>query len=361
MSNGVATRPADTERSAQSTSRALMAVPDEVEKALRKPERNAAIRALLGDAVPMDRFEQIVIQSIYRNPDIQKATLVSLLDAVRVSATLKLEPTGILGEGYLIRYGADAQFEAGYRGLMKLARRSGQVASIDAQVVYLNDGFDIQLGSEPRIDHRPMLEGERGNFRGAYAYARLSTGELIVEWMPDADIQQVRQSSRNGTGANSPWVKHFGEMARKTVLKRLMKRLPLGADAELALRVEAEADQAALSPRPARSSNVTAIHERLGIRPAAATTRPGVDTPPPPGTAAGSAAGSDGPAAPEPEADTLAVSGSPDLEEPIEGDFTDAPAEPAIRCEAFAEAIGRCVKDAGHAGNHAASDQQTWK
>src|SRR3990167_5180895 len=125
------------------TSRALMAIPGEVERAMRKPERVAALRALLGDAMPMDRFEQIVIQSIYRNPDIQKASLASLLDAVRVSATLKLEPTGILGEGYLIRYGSDAQFEAGYRGLMKLARRSGQVASIDAQIVYVADTFEI--------------------------------------------------------------------------------------------------------------------------------------------------------------------------------------------------------------------------
>ncbi len=336
MTNAVATRAPDN-------TRALMAVPDEVEKALRKPERNAAIRALLGDAMPMDRFEQIVIQSIYRNPDIQKASLASLLDAVRVSATLKLEPTGILGEGYLIRYGNDAQFEAGYRGLMKLARRSGQVSAVDSQIVYVNDDFAIQQGSEPRIDHRPLLDGDRGAFRGAYAYARLSTGELITEWMRDADIQAVRKSSRNGTGTSSPWVNHFGEMARKTVLKRLMKRLPLGTDAEMALRVEAEADQAGLAPRPVRSSTVTAIHEKLGITPAPTDTVETDDVE-------------------WRDAPMDVTGGTPTPAEVVAAPEATPPASgAAAQCEGFDVTLGRCRKDAGHANNHQSAEGESWR
>jgi recombination protein RecT len=249
---------------AKNTQTALVvAEPTAVEQALRRPDRREALMALLGDAVPIERFEQIVIQSVYRNPDLQRASLASLLDAVRQAATSRLEPTGILGEGYLIRYGNEAQFEYGYRGLMKLARRSGQVAAIDSQIVYQNDEFEILLGSEPRIVHRPILEGDRGSYRGAYAYARLTTGELISEWMRLADVEAVRKVSRNGQGSNSPWVNHWGEMARKTVLKRLMKRLPLGADAESALVDEARADEAARPARP--SATISAIHERLGI------------------------------------------------------------------------------------------------
>lgn len=312
----------------------MVATPDNVAQALQRVDRQQAFRALLGDTVPLERFEQIVVQAVVRNPDLHRASLASLLDAVRVSATLKLEPTGILGEGYLIRYGNDAQFEAGYRGLMKLARRSGQISAIDAQIVYANDAFDIQLGSEPRIDHRPLLEGERGGFRGAYAYARLTTGEMIVEWMPDADIQHVRKSSRNGSGTSSPWVNHFGEMARKTVLKRLMKRLPLGADAEMALRVEAEADQAP-TPHRAPSAAVVNIRERLGV--------------------------------PNPQVDDR----EPDEigEVPLPIDETAQPESPPPapaaaaqpRCEVFSDKLGACVREPHTEGMHRNRDKETWR
>jgi recombinational DNA repair protein RecT len=187
---------------------------------------------------------------------------------VRVAATLRLEPTGILGEGYIIRYKDAAQFEAGYRGLMKLARRSGQIDTMDSQVVYTADTFQVDLGTEPRILHHPTITGDRGNFLGAYAWARLTNGELIIEWMTMADLEAVRKSSRNSSGEHSPWVNHPGEMYRKTVIKRLMKRLPLGTDGELALTHEAELDQ---QEQPARqpSPQVTDIRKRLGIAPAA--------------------------------------------------------------------------------------------
>jgi recombination protein RecT len=229
-------QPANTNRAVQ------LAEPQAVAAALNRQDRQQAFRALLGDTVSIERFQQIVIQSVVRNPDLQRATLESLLDSVRQAATLRLEPTGILGEGYLIKYGNEAQFEPGYRGLMKLARRSAQIDTIDAHVVYDGDEFDIQYGTTPAIVHRPALK-DRGNYLGAYAWARLTSGELVIEYMPVAEIELVRKVSRNGTGDNSPWVKWWDQMAVKTVLKRLMKRLPLGADAEQVLRYEAELDE----------------------------------------------------------------------------------------------------------------------
>lgn len=256
MTNAVATRnPA-----------ASMATYENVKTALERPDRAANLMALLDGTVSADRFKAVVLHSIARNPSIQRCSLESVLDAVRVSATLQLEPTGILGEGYIIDYGGKAQFEAGYRGLMKLARRSGIVASMDSQVVYNNDRFGIQLGTDPRIEHVPSTDSaDRGGFRGVYAWARLSTGELVIEWMTDADVQAVRRSSRAGNGASSPWVAHPGEMFRKTAIKRLMKRLPLGTDAETALAHEAEME--AETPTAARpvSRSIATVREKLGI------------------------------------------------------------------------------------------------
>ena len=255
---------------------AMLATYENVQQALARPDRAANLMALLDGSVSEDRFKAVVLHSIARNQSIQRCSLESVLDAIRVSATLQLEPTGILGEGYLIDYGGKAQFEAGYRGLMKLARRSGVVAAMDSQVVYNADQFAIQLGTEPRIDHIPSTDNaDRGGFRGVYAWARLNTGELVTEWMTDADVQAVRRSSRAGNGASSPWVAHPGEMYRKTAIKRLMKRLPLGTDAEMALQHEArlEQDTAVPTQRPV-SRSLAAVRERLGVVPTPAAPEP---------------------------------------------------------------------------------------
>lgn len=336
---------------------------DEVRKALLRDDRQEQLVALLGDSIDPDRFRAVVLNTMVRNADLQQASLESVLDAIRVSATLKLEPTGILGEGYILKYGSTAQFEAGYRGLMKLARRSGQVSAMDAQVVYANDPFDIQLGTEPRIDHRPTVEGERGAYRGVYAWARLTTGELVIEWMTEADVQAVRKVSRNGSGPSSPWVNHYGEMARKTVIKRLMKRLPLGADAEYALRHEAE-QEATQEPVRRPSAAITSIHQRLGIP---ATTAAGTD-PAPAGEPVHVAAGGTTPAdhAPDPARTIAAASGAPDTTDPapVEGEGAPVPAsspEPA-QCDSLSpyDNPTQCQREAGHGGTHKNRDRESW-
>lgn len=325
-----------------------------VQSALMRDDRQQQLVALLGDSIDPDRFRAVVLNTMVRNPDLQLASLESVLDAIRVSATLKLEPTGILGEGYILKYGSTAQFEAGYRGLMKLARRSGQVAAMDAQVVYERDPFDIQLGTEPRIDHRPTVEGDRGGYRGTYAWARLVTGELVIEWMTDADVQAVRRVSRNGSGSSSPWVNHYGEMARKTVIKRLMKRLPLGADAEYALRHEAEAEQDA-TQEPVRrpSAAVAAIHQRLGIPAATDAPAPSREPGAEPADQVGPGLGTTAPE-PEPSPPSAPV----DVEPAVP---SGAAPSPAPKCEEFHPQMGRCVRESHPGTNHRNKEGETWK
>lgn len=235
---------------------ALVEVRDELKK------REDQLMALLGPSIPLERFLTVALHAANSNPELLKCKPLSIVEAIREAAALRLEPTGLLGDAYLVRYGDQAKLMPGYRGLMKLARRTGDVETIDAQVVYDGDAFALRLGSDPSIVHEPLIDGDRGNYRGAYAWARLRTGELVAEWMSYADIQLVRKSSK--ASENGPWVTFWGEMARKSVLRRLMKHLPLTTDAEHALRLEAEAEQDATTPR--RPSPVVArIHERLGI------------------------------------------------------------------------------------------------
>lgn len=225
-------------------------------------DREGQLVSLLGAGIPVERFKTVALHALNSNPDLLNCSPLSIVEAIREAAALRLEPTGLLGDAYLVKYGNNARLMPGYRGLMKLARRSGDVVNIDAQVVYAGDAFDVQLGTEPRIEHLPLIEGDRGNFRGAYAWARLATGELVIDWMSYADIEQVRKSSKAAT--SGPWVGFWSEMARKTVIRRLMKRLPLTTEADRALELEAEAEHEAPKPLPAR---VSKIHERLGIKP----------------------------------------------------------------------------------------------
>lgn len=223
-------------------------------------ERDGQLVSLLGSGIPLERFKTVALHALNSNPDLLRCSPLSIVEAIREAAALRLEPTGLLGDAYLVKYGDNARLMPGYRGLMKLARRSGDVVNIDAQVVYASDVFDVQLGTEPRIEHIPLIDGDRGSYRGAYAWARLQTGELVIDWMSYADIEQVRKSSK--AAQSGPWVGFWSEMARKTVIRRLMKRLPLTTEADRALELEAEAEHETPKPLTAR---VSKIHERLGI------------------------------------------------------------------------------------------------
>ena len=231
-------------------------------------QRAEQFRSLLGgDERAYERFRTLALHAITSNPDLLRCDPISVIEAVRASASMGLELNGLMGEGYIIAYGGKAQFQVGWRGLLRLARRSGDIASLDAQCVFEHDTFQIDLGSDPRITHRPSL-AERGNRFGAYAYARLTSGELVTEWMPNADIEMVRRSSRARDAG--PWVQWPDEMARKTVLKRLCKRLPLDSLAQQALEIEARPDNTADEPqRPTRSSvpspAIQRVHQSLGI------------------------------------------------------------------------------------------------
>lgn len=220
-----------------------------------------------------DRFVTVAIHAATSDPKILRATRESLIQSIRDSALLGLEPVGSTGDGAIVVYEESvkrerpgrnggmvifeekipiAHFQPMYRGLLKLARRSDQIAHVDAHVVYQGDEINLDLGSSPSVRHFPVLDGaKRGDVVGAYAVAELTNGRRYVEWMTKADIEEVRKSSRGNTSSLSPWVRFWTEMARKTVLRRLMKRLPLETMAEHALRIENEAES---GPRLVASS-----------------------------------------------------------------------------------------------------------
>ena len=181
-----------------------------------------------------DRMCRTVINAISTTPLLAKCTPGSLFLSTIRGFSLGLEPNGPLGEGYLVPFwnkeigGYEAQFMPGYRGLQSLARRSGEIADLYAKVVCREDEFRVEEGTARAIVHRPNYTGSRGEPVCYYAVFRLKTGEFDFEVMSLEEIERVRCSSKSAT--KGPWVDWPEEMAKKTVMKRLLKRAPMSVE-----------------------------------------------------------------------------------------------------------------------------------
>ena len=183
------------------------------------------IQAALPKHLDADRLARISLTTIRQTPKLLECDPLSLVKCIMQAAALGLEPDPLLGRAYLVPYGREVQLIIGYRGLIDLARRSGEIQSIEAHVVYEADEWDYAYGLEPRLFHRPADTEKRGKVVAAWALARFKDGGYQFEVMNLSELEAVRRSSRAGN--NGTWVSHTAEMYRKTVLRRLGKLLPL--------------------------------------------------------------------------------------------------------------------------------------
>jgi recombination protein RecT len=191
------------------------------------------ISQVLPKHVSPDRLTRIAINVIRTNPKLLECNLPSLMGGVMEAAKLGLEP-GMMGQCYLIPFNnkraqtTEAQFIIGYRGLIDLVRRSGQVSTISAQTVYQNDVFTFEYGLEDKLVHKPVLT-DRGAPIAYYAIAKMKDGGYNFLVMSKQDIEKHRDSFSKAKNYG-PWVEHFDEMAKKTVLRALIKYLPISIE-----------------------------------------------------------------------------------------------------------------------------------
>lgn len=184
--------------------------------------------------VNSERFVRIAITTIRQNPKLAKCSQESLLGALMVSAQLGLEP-GTLGQCYLIPFEnkkagtVECQFQIGYKGLIELLRRSGQLSDIYSYTVYENDDFNIEYGLSRTLTHKPNFD-ERGEIKGFYAVAILKDGAKAFEYMTRDEVVKHEEKYRKGSYKNDVWNKNFEEMSQKTVVKKLLKWLPVSVE-----------------------------------------------------------------------------------------------------------------------------------
>lgn len=198
-----------------------------------KDQIQKALPSLIGS----DRFIRVALTEIRKNPQLQRCSPVSICSAVMQAAQLGLEIGGTLGFAYLIPYKDEATFQVGYKGLMHLARRSGEIKRFEARCVYDGDHFDYWLGTNPTIDHKPLMKypGPK-TLTHVYAVVTFSDGSSQFEVMSADDIEEHRKKYTRGGG--DTWTKSYEAMAKKTTIKRLIKLLPISTDLQEALNAD---------------------------------------------------------------------------------------------------------------------------
>lgn len=209
-----------------------------------------AIAASCSKHVTPERLVRVACSAISRQPLLAQCTRESLYLALTNCGQLGLEPN-LLGSAYLVPYKNrktnvyEAQMIPGYRGLIELARRSGQIKTLAAYVVHERDEFSWQVGELPR-HVRYLGDEEPGAMRLAWAFALFTDGAHQVEVMTRREIDATRARSR--ASDNGPWVTDYEEMAKKTVVRRLAKYLPLTIELAAALEADTAAEIDAVIP-----------------------------------------------------------------------------------------------------------------
>jgi len=191
--------------------------------------------AALPKHVSAERFVRVVMTAIQTSPSLLEADRRTLFASATKAAQMGLLPDG--REGAIVVFKGQAQWMPMVAGIMKLVRNSGEISTWSVQAVYQNDTFDFCLGDDEHITHKPALS-KRGDLIAVYSIVTMKDGEKSREVMSVEDVNSIRARSRSG--GSGPWVSDFAEMAKKTVVRRHSKRLPMSTDLDDAMQSDDE-------------------------------------------------------------------------------------------------------------------------
>ncbi len=206
------------------------------------------IQAALPKHLDAERYIRMVLTCAQRTPKLLACTPASMYRAVLACAQLGLEPDSVLGEIYLTpRYskhakGLEVLVIPGYRGLMKLARRSDQITVCEAHEVLLSDKFSYQHGTDQYLHHEPAHIGETpDSLIFVWALARIRGEEHPQFQVIDKGTVEAHRA-RSGSPQDGPWVTDYAAMAKKTVLRILCKYLPMSTELATAVALDERAE-----------------------------------------------------------------------------------------------------------------------
>jgi len=233
-----------------------------------------------------EKMARVVLTSMIRSPKLLECTPASVMDAVLQASQLGLLPDGVLGHGYILPYKDRAVFIPGYKGLIDLARRSGEISWLQARAVFENDSFGYSYGMDNTLSHVPARASgkEPGKLIAVYAIAKFKSGEFQFEVMYKDQVEEIRQRARAAN--DGPWVTDYEQMALKTVIRRLCKFLPLNPEHQALVTRDEYAEAGALDNVLDLSADDYQVVEEEDVSPldalAEAMEADKAKTPPPP-------------------------------------------------------------------------------
>lgn len=208
--------------------------------------RMGQIKSVIASKLTPEKMARIALNELRSNDYLAKIAMQnpgSFVNAVVQASHLGLEIGGALGQAYLVPFKDEVKMMPGYRGLISLARRSGEINSINAEVVYANDVFDLELGLQTRVTHKPKLDGDRGEPKLVYMVAHFKDGGSHFEWMTVEEVMKIKaRSSAVKSGRQTPWDTDRDEMIKKTVIRRGWKYLPMSIEMQDAEKIQAAED-----------------------------------------------------------------------------------------------------------------------
>ena len=206
------------------------------------------ISAILGgDQQRFEKFRSNVVR-LYSQGELSKCSPVSVLGAAMQAAYLNLDLDPNLGQAYVIarwngrKRVTEATFQVGYKGLIDLVRRSGQLVDLYANIVYENEPFSYRYTVEGvQFEHEPLPPSKRGPQKiGVYMVAKLKEG-FHFEFMWAEEVEEIKKLSQSGSKGFSPWnANPVSEEAmwKKTVIRRGMKFLPMSTELQRLITIE---------------------------------------------------------------------------------------------------------------------------
>lgn len=202
-----------------------------------------------------ERMIRVALTAVSQTPKLMECNPYTICGAIVQASILGLEPNSTLGEAFLVPYwnkkansgrgGYDCQLQVGYKGHVKLARNSGEIAMVDAQPVYENDDFECEKGDTPYLKHRWAKSGSRGKVVGYWAGFKTKDGVFNFEYWTLEQVEEHRDKYTKSRDRNDkiygPWVDNPDWMCRKTVLIQVLKLAPKSVQVATAIALDEQA------------------------------------------------------------------------------------------------------------------------
>tara|TARA_R100001082_G_scaffold30938_1_gene15593 strand:- start:35 stop:835 length:801 start_codon:yes stop_codon:yes gene_type:complete len=215
----------------------------------------------------VNKFISVAKLTLNKNPKLLQADKTSLMQTFMKAAQDGLYLDG--REAAAVQYGNQVNYLPMVEGVIKLMHNSGLIKTISAEVVYENDCFEYELGSNPHVKHIPLLVGNKGNRICVYCYVQTANDGEYIEIMNMDDLDKCKQQAKGASSPHSPWVKWFDQMAKKTVIHRIAKRLPKNDAINSVVRIDEDTDfkQAVnVTPTPDKQEQpLSRLKEAMGM------------------------------------------------------------------------------------------------